>query len=157
PDQPGCSPRRLVGDTLADEMRLATKGRSKVFGVAAKARAAILATGQAANGAFWYDEATGRMISSRYYGATLPAWVEDWNARKPADRYAGREFVAGGARVIGLETPKGAAPGRAYYEALERTPFLHDLLFEFARELVRREALGQDDAPDFLFVGLSGH
>ena len=156
PDQPGCSPRRLIGDTLADEMRLATLGRAKVFGVALKARAAILATGRGANGAFWYDEASGRMISSRYYGAALPAWVEEFNARRPADRFAGREVVAGGRRLPLPATP-GAAPGRAYYEELETTPFAHDLLFDFARDLVRREGLGSDDAPDFLFIGLSAH
>jgi len=156
PDQPGCSPRRLVGDTLADEMRLATQGRSKVFGLSVKARSAIFATGRGANGAFWYDEASGRMISSRYYGAALPGWVEEFNAARPADRYLGREFTAGGARVVGLGAP-GGAPDRAYYEALAKTPFIHDLLFEFARETVRREGLGADDAPDFLFVGLSGH
>jgi arylsulfatase A-like enzyme len=156
PDQPGCSPRRLIGDTLADEMRLATLGRAKVFGVALKARAAILATGKSANGAFWYDEASGRMISSRYYGAALPAWVEEFNARRPADRFAGREIVTGGRRLPRPAAP-GGVPGRAYYEELERTPFAHDLLFDFARETVRREGLGADDAPDFLFIGLSAH
>jgi hypothetical protein len=155
PDQPGCSPRRLVGDTLADEMRLATLGRSKVFGLALKARAAILATGRGANGAFWFDEASGRMISSRYYGASLPAWVEEFNSRRPADRFAGRA-IAGGGRLPGPASP-GGVPGGDYYEALEKTPFVHDLLFEFARETVRREGLGADDAPDFLFIGLSGH
>jgi hypothetical protein len=149
-DQPGCSPRRLIGDTLADEMRLATIGRSKVFGISLKARAAILATGRSANGAFWYDEASGRMISSRYYGAALPAWVEEFNARRPADRFAGRD-------VPGRDVPGREVAGRAHYEALEKTPFIHDLLFEFARETVRREGLGADEAPDFLFIGLSGH
>jgi Type I phosphodiesterase / nucleotide pyrophosphatase len=155
PDQPGCSPRRLIGDTLADEMRLATLGRSKVFGLALKARAAILATGRSANGAFWFDEASGRMISSRYYGAALPAWVEEFNARRPADRFVGRE-IPGGGRLPGPVSP-GGLPGGAYYVALQKTPFVHDLLFEFARETVRREGLGADDAPDFLFIGLSGH
>jgi hypothetical protein len=146
-----------VGDTFSDEIRLATAGRSRVFGVAAKARAAILSTGHAATGAFWYDEASGRMISSRYYGAALPAWVEGFNAQRPADRFVGRDFIVGGARVVPLGVPAGAAPGRAYYEALERTPFIHDLLFAFAREVVTREGLGQDDAPDVLAIGLSGH
>jgi hypothetical protein len=158
--QPGISPRRLLSDTLADGMRLASGGRAKVVGLAVKARAAVLSTGRGATGAFWYDDATGRMVSSRYYGATLPAWVAGFNDRRPADRYFGHDWTVDGKRVVPLGAPgkgSGQTPGRGYYEALPSTPFIHDLLFEFAREAVEREQLGDDEVPDFLFVGLSGH
>src|SRR5215813_10255633 len=37
---PGASPRNLIGDTLGDEMKLATAGKSRVFGLSLKDRGA---------------------------------------------------------------------------------------------------------------------
>ena len=48
----GSSPRNLHATTLGDELRLATNGRARVYGISLKNRAAILPAGQAANGAF---------------------------------------------------------------------------------------------------------
>ena len=47
----GASPHNLLADTLGDELRLATQGQSRVYGIALKDRAAILPTGFSANGA----------------------------------------------------------------------------------------------------------
>src|SRR5919201_5987414 len=38
----GASPRRLLAGTLGDELKLATSGKSRVFGISLKDRAAIL-------------------------------------------------------------------------------------------------------------------
>ncbi|HVU47808.1 MAG TPA: alkaline phosphatase family protein, partial [Terracidiphilus sp.] len=46
----GASPRNLRASTLGDELRLATQGRARVFGISLKDRAAILPAGQSANG-----------------------------------------------------------------------------------------------------------
>ena len=46
---PGASPRNLRASTVGDELRLATNGRSKVFGISLKDRASILPSGSAAN------------------------------------------------------------------------------------------------------------
>ena len=61
------SPRNMLVNTICDELRLATNFRSKVIGISAKDRSAILASGFSANGAYWYDTATGNWISSSYY------------------------------------------------------------------------------------------
>ena len=153
---PGASPRALVGTTLADELSLATQGKARIFGVALKDRAAILSTGHAAAGAFWYDIQTGRFVSSKYYGETLPAWVETFNERRLADAYYGKDWVIDGRTVVSLRSRSGKADPE-FYENLPYTPFVHDYLFEFTRELVVREGLGADATPDFLFIGLSGH
>src|SRR5215203_403960 len=42
PNAYGASPRRLMGSTVGDEMRLATNGRAKVIGISVKDRSAIL-------------------------------------------------------------------------------------------------------------------
>ena len=41
----GVSPHNLLADTLGDELKLATQGKSRVFGIALKDRAAILPAG----------------------------------------------------------------------------------------------------------------
>src|SRR5262249_48961340 len=71
----GASPRRLLADTLGDEMRLATGGRALTFSVGGKDRAAILSIGAMASGSYWYDEVSGRMVTSRYFRDSLPAWA----------------------------------------------------------------------------------
>jgi hypothetical protein len=60
------SPRNLLVSTITDELKLATNFQSKVIGVSLKDRASILPAGHTANAAFWFDDSTGRFISSTY-------------------------------------------------------------------------------------------
>ena len=57
--EPGASPLNLRASTVGDELRLATQGQAKVFGISLKDRAAILPAGYSANGAYWIDPASG--------------------------------------------------------------------------------------------------
>src|ERR1700740_2672276 len=41
-DKPGASPHNLLADALGDELKLATQGKSRVFGISLKDRASIL-------------------------------------------------------------------------------------------------------------------
>src|ERR1700690_3444557 len=50
-DAPGASPHYLLADTLGDELKLATQGKSRVFTIALKCRASVLPAGFAAVGA----------------------------------------------------------------------------------------------------------
>ena len=54
-DKTGASPHNLLADTLGDELKLATQGKSRVFGVSLKDRAAVLPGGFAADAAYWID------------------------------------------------------------------------------------------------------
>jgi predicted AlkP superfamily pyrophosphatase or phosphodiesterase len=106
-----------------------------------------------------------------------PAWVQEYNAAKPADRYFIQSwrpvlddtaygqslpddqpwFSVKGAK---LPWPMGKAqdkPDGAYYSALLVSPHVDEMSLEFARAAIRGEALGQDDSPDILAVSLSGH
>ena len=74
------SPNNMLVSTITDELRLATNFQSRVVGVSLKDRAAILPAGHAANGAFWFDDASGRFITSTYYMKDLPDWAEKFNA-----------------------------------------------------------------------------
>ena len=64
------SPSRLLTTTVGDELHLATNFRSRVIAVALKDRAAILPGGRTADGAYWFDDETGRFITSSYYRDT---------------------------------------------------------------------------------------
>src|SRR3954470_5204277 len=55
----GASPHNLLADTLGDELKLATQGKARVFGVSFKDRSAILPAGFAADAAYWIDPKSG--------------------------------------------------------------------------------------------------
>jgi predicted AlkP superfamily pyrophosphatase or phosphodiesterase len=124
------SPRNLLGSTFSDELRLATRGRGRVFGVAAKDRAAILSTGHGANGAYWYDSKDGVWVTSRYYREALPDYIVDFNRKHPVPQPL-------------AEFPYTAAANRA--------------TAELAETIVAMEKLGSEDATDFLFIGFSAN
>ena len=73
------SPNNLLVSTITDELRLATNFKSRVVGVSLKDRAAILPAGHTANGAFWFDDASGHFITSTYYMQDLPDWAKKFN------------------------------------------------------------------------------
>ncbi|MGZ4821396.1 MAG: alkaline phosphatase family protein [Terriglobales bacterium] len=148
---PGASPHNLLSDTLGDELKLATDGASRVFSVSFKDRAAVLPGGFAANGAFWIDHKTGAWISSTFYLQQLPAWVQQFNASGKADSYWNREWRDARGAVL-RKTTRGTAD---FYETVGATPFGNDYEFEFARELVEQEKLGEGPATDLLAVSLS--
>src|SRR6185295_10741453 len=85
PTGSAASPRRLLVDTVGDELRLASpvpKGATaapRVFGVSLKDRSAILPAGHGADAAYWWDTKSGSFVTSTYYMAELPEWVRAFN------------------------------------------------------------------------------
>jgi len=136
----GASPLNLRATTLGDELRLATVGRSRVYGVSLKDRAAILPAGQAANGAFWIDTASGHFTTSTYYMEHLPEWATAFNAGGRAEQ-AAREANAEGTTQ--------------FYELVGRTPAANSYELDFAKALINGEKLGQSGVTDLLVVSLS--
>jgi predicted AlkP superfamily pyrophosphatase or phosphodiesterase len=172
----GTSPKNLKVETVGDVLRRADQ-RSKVIGISGKDRGAILPAGKTGT-AYMYMGATGQFASSTHYMAAHPAWVDSFNAGKPADRYFKAEWKAllpeaAYARSLpdqqkwfgpaggGLPALYGAAddtaPGPRFYTSLLRGPFVDAMSLAFARAAIDGEQLGQDDAPDILSVSLSGH
>jgi predicted AlkP superfamily pyrophosphatase or phosphodiesterase len=178
----GISPATLRVSTVGDELKMATGGRAKVWGLALKDRAAVLMAGRLADGALWFDDESGAWISSRFYrpDGTLPPWVAAWNAERHADAWLGKEWTlsvpaaalartwtpgsrwAAAPSTLGAGFPHrvggaGARPGKDYYNALATTPFGNDFTLDMARELIRRERLGQGEVPDLLAINLSSN
>jgi predicted AlkP superfamily pyrophosphatase or phosphodiesterase len=144
---PGSSPHRLLVDTLGDELKIASGGKSKVFGISLKDRAAILPAGHSANGAFWFDVKSGNFVSSTYYFQDLPGWVAQFNASRPADQYAGMKWLS---RTITTDKTK-------LYSAIDSSPFGNDIVEALAERALESEHLGQQDATDLLSVSFSAN
>ena len=168
------SPKNLLSTTITDELRLATNFNGKVIGISLKDRGAILPAGHFANWAFWYSK-TGAFISSTFYGTSLPSWVSDFNNEKNYLNYINKGWnllkpVQTYTESLEDDNPyegklNGAKPVFPYnlkemYEKndagiLRATPFGNDLLADFAKRTVEKEALGKDEVTDFLTISFS--
>ena len=171
------SPRILIGTTLGDQMRLANNFKSKVVSLSLKDRAAILPGGKEANGAYWYDAASGTMISSDYYFPELPKWVNKFNAEripdKSFDKVWDRALGPEAYEATEAQTPdiKGSplierhfpykingsekTPSEGFYTEFQYTPFASDYLAAFAKAAIEGESLGTDKYTDMLAISFS--
>ena len=169
------SPRNLLVTTIGDELHLATNFHSKVIGIALKDRAAVLAAGHSANGAYWYDDKTGDWITSSYYMSDLPKWVKDLNAKKLVDSYYAQDWNT----LYPLNTYTQSAPDEEPYEyrpfganvkgfpynlkqfvgknyaLLPVTPYGNTLTFEIAKAAIMGEQLGAGTNTDLLAISVS--
>jgi predicted AlkP superfamily pyrophosphatase or phosphodiesterase len=141
----GSSPARLLQSTVGDEIKISGRG-GKTIGISLKDRSAILPVGRMADGAYWFNGATGTFVSSTYYFPKLPAWVEEFNRTHPADKYAGGSW---------LTTKLPAALGPQLYNALDATPYSDELLQQFAMRALSAEKLGAGAKLDVLAISYS--
>ncbi len=86
----GASPYRFRGSALFDWMRTRDQF-SRALSVSRKDRGAILPLGRAKQQVYWYS-LDGRFTTSRYYADTLPAWVQQFNARDFLKPYLGAQW-----------------------------------------------------------------
>ena len=152
----GASPHRMLVSTIADELKMAHPG-SKAVGISIKDRSAILAPGRMADAAVWYDATTGSFVASTYYYPTLPAWVENYNAGRPADRFLNREWIS---REDPKSKPLVTMPGQLgepYWTEIERSRWGNELTEELTERAVEAEKLGADDVTDVLSVSFSSN
>jgi predicted AlkP superfamily pyrophosphatase or phosphodiesterase len=138
----GASPRNLRATTIGDELRLATNGRSRVYGVSLKDRASILPSGQSANAAYWIDTASGQFTTSTYYMEHLPEWARAFNSSGRAAQAAHEAKVEGTTQFFKQVGPN---PSANRYE------------LDFAKALITGEKLGQNGVTDLLVVSLSAN
>ena len=174
----GTSPKNLRVETVGDVLRRLSPA-SKVLGISAKDRAAILLAGHAGK-AYMYMAESGNFASSTYYMQSHPQWVEDFNATHPADKYFKRTWAAllpesayqrsvpdsqnwyrksGNPDRLPAVMGQGSdAPGPRFYGDLIASPFVDELLLNFAGAAVQGETLGQSATrTDILSISLSSH
>lgn len=170
------SPRNLWVTTIGDELRLATNNRSKVIGVALKDRASILPAGHHANGAFWFDDKSGKFITSTFYMDKLPEWVNKFNKQKLPNKYLSKKWktlypidsykestsddnnyengIAEGEKaVLPLDLP--TLYKKYGYKILRSTPFGCNLTFDIAKAAIEGEKLGRNTDTDLLTISCS--
>lgn len=171
------SPVNLQASTFADELKVSSGGRSKVFAVGMKEHAAIISAGHAADGAYWYDNIAGTWMSSSYFYDSLPSWVNDYNAMKYAESFLNNpwtparqpadysdcvadscKFEAGfnGQNYFPYDLRKLSSRGKdgknRDYSILAETPFGNTFTTGFAKKLIEMEGLGKDDVTDFISI-----
>jgi hypothetical protein len=158
-DKAGASPRNLLADTIGDELKLATQGKSRVFTVSLKDRAAVLSGGFAADIAFWIDSKSGAWITSTYYRSDLPKWVQDFNTANRAAKYWDHDWKNANGDVMRSTAHRKGKDGTdaGFYEVIGSTPLANEYEFEFAKELALYEKLGAGQATDLLVVSLSAN
>jgi hypothetical protein len=171
------SPRRQLAVTVGDQLKLRYGTQSKVIALANKDRAAILMGGRLADAAYWLH--AGRVVTSRYYRETLPAWVEEFNETNPINRRFGETWnrllpreiydrVQGPDDAVGEQSRHGlgltfprkidggqAALGSEFHNAYRLDPHGSAVLGELARRAVIGEQLGRHATPDLLCLGFS--
>ena len=172
----GRSPNNILASTLSDEMAVHFAGQSKIFGVSVKDRGAVSMAGHVGK-AFWFSKASGEFVTSSYYYDEYPEWVNEWNARALASSYAGESWtlmhpaakylfgdaddrdyeidLAGFGRVF--PHPYGDADDKYFTTKLTLSPAGDELTLDFAKALLDKEQLGQDDVPDYLAISFSSN
>lgn len=170
------SPKNLISSTIGDELRLFSNMKSRVFSVSLKDRAAILPGGHLSNGSYWFDSKTGNFVTSTYYTAELPQWVEDFNAQHLAEKYLSKpwntllpieqyiESAADDNPYEGLlkgET-KAIFPhnlpamySKDDYDVIKSTPFGNSIIKDLALATIKGENIGQNGYTDFLAISFS--
>ncbi len=171
------SPWRMLSSTVTDELKLFTQKRAKVIGISFKDRGAVLPAGHMADAAYWYDNKSGKFITSTYYMKQLPAWVLKFNALNLPDKYLSQEWKT----LLPIEQYTESGPddnpyerkfagkqkptfpyklselrkANGNYELLSYTPFANDYLTELAKAVMVNEQMGKRDVSDFLCVSYS--
>lgn len=169
------SPKNLLVTTVTDELRMATNFRSKVISVSIKDRGAILPGGHTANGSYWYDDMTGSFITSTHYMQQLPAWVNDFNAKKLPNKYFAEDWNTIYPIATYTESTADNKPYERLFKGEKTSTFPHlfkqyansnyammasmpqgnSFTLEFAKAAIPAEKLGQTGNTDFLAVSLS--
>lgn len=166
------SPKNLWSTTITDELRMASNFKSKVIAISVKDRGAILPGGHTANGSYWMDDSNGVFMTSDFYMKQLPDWVKQFNDKKIASSYMQKNWNT----LYPINTYIESTEDDNKYEGkfagetnttfphktadlplndIKKTPYGNDIVFDFAKEAILNEKLGQGEHTDFLSVSFS--
>jgi predicted AlkP superfamily pyrophosphatase or phosphodiesterase len=159
PGAPGSSPHRLLVSTVPDELKMQGAAESKTIGVSIKDRSAILPAGHMADAAYWYDPDSSNWVTSTYYRAELPEWVEKLNEEHPSRRFVGARWLPFDAKDESATPFCTMVNGTEvrFCGGLEATPWGNEMIEDFAERAIVNEDLGHHPGVDFLAVSLSAN
>ena len=165
------SPKKLLSNTITDILKVYSMGKSKVFSVALNRESAIFSAGHAANGAYWFDVESGRMISSSFYVNMFPDWVRLFNSENYAEKYSYRNWVTLLPEITYTEslrddyllekgyfgkyntfphTISNYLKETEDFKPFKTTPSANLMVKDFAITLIENEDLGKDEDTDFI-------
>ncbi len=169
------APTNILTTTFTDELKLFNNSKSKVIGISIKPEGAVLAAGHLGNSAYWFDDETGKWITSTYYCDSLPTWVNTFNDKKFPEIYIERDWLPmlslesyqsgahqGNSNAIGFSSENkfakrisGFLKKDRVYAMLKTTPFGITLTKDFAISAILNEDLGKDEFTDYISIGFS--
>ena len=165
-----CSPKNLKTYTITDQLKL-TNPSSKVLSFSIKDRGAILPGGHLSDGSYWFDYSSGKFITSTFYKAQLPPWLEEFNSLNNSVSYNKKWELL-------LEKSLYSSPDESPYEIVltgkneaifpydfpslnggnvlfTLSPFANTLLTDLAITALENENLGKGNSTDFLAISYS--
>ncbi len=172
------SPVSLSSRTLADELMVNSRFRSRSIGVSMEPMAAILMAGHTATGAYWLDPEKASWITSTYYADSLPGWVNEFNKKNYRDIYLERtwetllpiaqysesmldnnEFETGfGGQITfpyDLNKLSSMGPKGRNYRMLMTIPWGNTYTKDMAIAAIVNEELGKREVTDMIHIGFN--
>lgn len=165
------SPKNLLSTTITDNLKILSLGKAKVFSVAINRESAVFAAGHAADGAYWLDVNSGRMVSSSFYVSTFPDWVRLFNSENYTDRYSHRTWTTLLPEITYEECLRDDyILERGYFgefntfphainkyikrtedfRPFKTTPSANLMIKDFTLQMMENEDIGNDDVTDFV-------
>lgn len=170
------SPKNMASTTITDNLKINTRGAAKVFSVALNPESAMFSAGHAADGAYWFDIESGRMVSSSFYIKSVPDWVRFFNSENYADVYSHRTWATFNPEITYKEClPDNYIFERGYFgefntfphpiskyiartsnfKPFKTTPYANLMIKDFALKMIANEDIGTDNITDFVTMVFS--
>ena len=160
------SPRHLLTTTLADELSMATGGRSVIYSICPERDMAILLAGHVGNGALWINDLTGAWCGTSYYGE-YPYWAKVYERESPlAQRISKLSWTPvydGALQSFHYYQSASDAKGRDFnhtftgdrrYLQLKASALVNEEVALFVDRCLSMSGIGGDALPDLLNIGL---
>lgn len=158
----GLSPKRLIGSTVGDELKIAGY-KSKVVAIALKDRSAIMMGGHRADLALWIED--GKWVSSKHYlpEMRLPNWVLALNTGLDKEKGKTFKWTMKGASSGLTEEPKASLVretemgSKGSFATQYGVRVTTDAAIRALREMKLGQGSGPESGPDMLSVSYSSH
>jgi len=167
------SPVNLISPTITDEL-IKADSNSKVISISLKDRGAIFPGGHLGK-SFWFDNISGKFITSSYYMTSYPEWLTKFNDRNLNDYYLNQVWNTLYPIETYTESTADNVPWEGLYKGvkepvfpydfkelrsknpslIEVSPFGNSMVKELALEVLKSEKLGQGSATDFFCISFS--
>ncbi len=178
-DLSGVSPRKIQSTTLPQWILLNDK-KSRFAAVGTGRYSSLLHAGNLPGDVYWFDETTGRYVTSSYYQNDYPDWLEKFNRERLAEfienSFEWKSIVPKSALSLARRDNslfKGFELGKlphifkeeiskdkqtnvkSHYRWFADTPWADAATLALAKETITQKSLGQRDSTDYLSIVVS--